>query len=222
MQAFENPQQESPRPKAVESSFVIGGPPQDEHNKWEELLDVLRGGVWLDIEVILNALEEELKALSGKLERPGDRRRANCLAKLRIAIIYGQIQSAPEIDRADPDTALWEWVNETAEVFPLFRSAGRSVEDLAMLSQHEFEYIREKLIPEMARKAKETKRDAIEMVVARLPTPYRQISKVKPSPRRLFVSSVLVSKDMPANGRSLADEVLRDMYPMFQYFGKKP
>lgn len=188
---------------------------------WEDLLDILRGGVWLDIEIVLSALEHELNLLREGTGQRDTRKRASCLAKLRLAMIYGQIQSAPEINRNDPDTALWEWVNETAPVFPLFSAPGRTLVDLAVLLEYEFDYIRDTIIPEIVRKTKALKRDAIEMAVARLATPYRQIRRAKPNVRRLFVSSVLVPKNTPANGRPLADEVLRDMYPMFQNFGKR-
>ncbi len=189
----------------------------DRPDRWQDLLDDLRSGPWINLEIVLEAFEKELDFL---MTGTGNRYRANCLAKLRLVLIEALIQSAPEAYSSKAEEASLESFSETARFLDLFELEGRNAEDLRRLDSDEYGYICNTLIGELAKDSRGAL-SPVQISIARLATPYRQIRRVKPSKGRQFASKVLSPMDDSAVGAELPVEVARSLWYVFQAYGKK-
>lgn len=197
---------------------------EPDHDWWAALQEELRVGPWIDLEVVLRQLERQLGLLKDDAE-DGDRFLATCLAKLRMALMEAQIQSAPEAYGISSDGVsridhfLSEAASDTMQYFDLFGRPGRDTEDLFQLNYDEYTEITEHVYPELALESC-TDRSVIEVATARLATPPRMISLPEPAQGRRFSSGVLSPVNASAVGGAMPDDVMRHQWPVFQYYGQ--
>jgi hypothetical protein len=195
----------------------------------DQLIRALRAGPWIDVDIVLTEFEKQLDLLEAKNEK-GNRIRATCLAKLRLALIEAQVQSAPGAYLAmRPEMVVAEAERDTARFFDLFGRPGRNVEDLRQLDVEEYVTITDSLIDEVAKKSLflpaggggEHRRTAVQVTTARLAAPNRMIRRARTKDQSCsFTSNILSPMDECASGAKTPHGVMRDLWPIFQNFGR--
>ncbi|MDB6140619.1 MAG: hypothetical protein JWO94_3691 [Verrucomicrobiaceae bacterium] len=208
-----NPLKLSP---AVAARLYSAAPGQggDDTDYWSRLLGVLRTGRWIDLEVVLGKFEAELKALEEK-QPGGDAFRAMCLAKLRLAMIQAQVQSAPEAYVFSAwQKAVLDFAYETERFLDLFGSPEQTAADLLHLSRAEHTAILVLIEKELGPESRRG-RSAVKIAEARLATPPRMIRRTQPKGRE-FVSKVLMATEECASGAKMPTDVMQNLWPVFQ------
>lgn len=198
------------------SSFTTatGG---DNADRWLTLLSFLRSGPWVNVETVLEAFEDELTRLSQNGNDEAARFRATCLAKLRLALIHAQAQSAPDtFERAEPDYIRLQFAQETARFFGTFGRRGRNADDLICLDHDELEEILTLVKERFALKT--SPRNRLPMLAARMASRPRMVFRA-PS-KREFMSNLLTETEDPCSGGPMRADLMRSVFPFVQNLGE--
>lgn len=176
----------------------------DGSDSWNRLVHYLQSEVWIEHEILLKALEEEIKK-NRDAKRVTDDRAFN-LARLRLALIQAQVQAAPDwFDYEGSDEyVMLEAAKETARFFKslaLFTST--TPDDLVRLPSAEFDGMKA-LADEMGKKS--WKGDPIAIRHARSARRHRSIFRAETNVFK--TSEILKAHDFPIGSAPLRSDVM--------------